>query len=122
MAWIGKSLSECTWEKQSTLPATLIADYENGVTFNVKDSISESVGQAVHTLLPTISPPTSSAISPPDAKKTKVSIPVVPQTNTGVFLDKADVLEILNCNTEKDRHVRLNHHTTGIQCNSKCSM
>lgn len=29
-------------------------------------------------------------------------------------MDKADVLEILHCNTEKDKHVRLNYHTAGM--------
>ena len=32
VAWVGKSLSECTWEKQSTLPAKLVDEYEKGVS------------------------------------------------------------------------------------------
>lgn len=51
MAWVGKLLSECTWEKQSTLPAKLVDDYEKGAVFDVMDSMSESVGQTVHTPL-----------------------------------------------------------------------
>lgn len=79
---MGQSLAECTWEKQSSLPPKLIEDYESGVTFDVVDTMSQSVGQAVHTLLPTAS--TRNVL--PDAKKARTSIPVVPQTNTGYII------------------------------------
>lgn len=77
---MGKSLSECTWEKQSSLPAKLIEDYERGVRLDVIDNMSRSAGQSVHTLLPVTLPILT---APPDPKRARATIPVVPDTNTG---------------------------------------
>lgn len=78
---MGKSLSQCTWEKQSSLPSKLIEDYENGVKFDVVDDTSQSLGQAVHTLLPVSL--AANPNLPSHAKKAKAVLPVVPEANTG---------------------------------------
>lgn len=80
---MGKSLSECTWEKQSSLPLKLIEDYEKGAQFDVVDDISQSLGQEIHTLLPVSSLAGAAKLSAPHAKKAKSTVPVAPEANTG---------------------------------------
>ena len=81
MAWLGKSLSECTWEQVSTLPASLVTEFEKGATFDVVDSTSQSGGQALHTL----SPSAYILTTPSPAKRPRANNPVAraSSTNTG---------------------------------------
>ena len=46
MVWLGRPITECTWEPESTLPISLVSNYETGVVQEIqRDSFT------IHTLL-----------------------------------------------------------------------
>lgn len=70
MVWLGKPEAECTWERDSNLPAALVKDYENGVAYDVEVESFTSGGETFQTLF---SKPGSSELTTPSSKRAKVN-------------------------------------------------
>ena len=84
MAWLGESLSRCTWQQASSLPAALIDDFEKGAELDVVDSTLKTSGQALHTLSVSRKlPQTPSTPLPAKQPRLQPTSPVVPPTSTG---------------------------------------
>ena len=50
MIWLGRSVTESSWEVASSLPDVLIEDYERGIQHDLHQQSYTSGGQTVHTL------------------------------------------------------------------------
>ena len=50
MIWLGRSVTESSWEVASSLPDVLIEDYERGIQHDLRQQSYTSGGQTVHTL------------------------------------------------------------------------
>ena len=67
---MGKSEAECTWEQATNLPATLVKDYENGISYDVEVESFTSGGETFQTLF---SKPSGCELTAPSSKHTKVT-------------------------------------------------
>ena len=50
MVWLGKPITDATWESSQALPMQMVSDYEAGIVYNVKSTSVSAAGQTVHTL------------------------------------------------------------------------
>ena len=50
VVWLGKPITESTWEPGESLPVSLVAEYEAGVTQDIQRDALTIGGQTVHTL------------------------------------------------------------------------
>ena len=66
MIWLGRSVTESSWEVASSLPDVLIEDYERGIQHDLHQQSYTSGGQTVHTLSTV---PKVDETSPPEAKR-----------------------------------------------------
>ena len=48
--WLGRPVTESTWEPRDNLPCALVAEYEAGVTQDIQRNSFATGGQTVHTL------------------------------------------------------------------------
>ena len=66
MIWLGRSVTESSWEVASSLPDVLIEDYERGIQHDLHQQSYTSGGQTVHTLSTVRK---VDETSPPEAKR-----------------------------------------------------
>ena len=50
IVWLGRPITDSTWEPESTLPPSLVADYEAGIVREIQKESFTTGGQTVHTL------------------------------------------------------------------------
>ena len=50
VVWLGRPITDSTWEPESNLPSTLVAEYEAGIVREVQKQTFTTGGQTVHTL------------------------------------------------------------------------
>ena len=66
MIWLGRSVTETSWEVASSLPDVLIEDYERGIQHDLQQQSYTSGGQTIHTLSTVRK---VDETSPPEAKR-----------------------------------------------------
>ena len=72
MVWLGKPAIESTWEPSSTLPPSLVADFERGVKHDICKQSSTSAGQTMHTI--SIVHTNETDVSPPEPKRARSNV------------------------------------------------
>ena len=50
VVWLGRPIGDCTWEPESNLPQSLVAEYEAGILREIQKDTFTTGGQTVHTL------------------------------------------------------------------------
>ena len=70
MFWLGRPLTETSWEPALSLPSKMVEEYESGVKRDLKEDFSTSGGLTVCTLLSAV----QSDDVEPNVKKTRFSI------------------------------------------------
>ena len=50
VVWLGRPIADSTWEPESSLPPSLVADYEAGILREIQKETLTTGGQTVHTL------------------------------------------------------------------------
>ena len=50
VVWLGRPITESTWEPEASLPQTLVKEHEAGITQDIQKDTLTSGGQTVHTL------------------------------------------------------------------------
>lgn len=120
-----------SWEPASTLPSSLIEDYEKGGSGDILESFS-SGGQTIHTMS-TFPSKTPEAAPKPKKRKFVEEGGNEPGSDTGYvqqqymhytlvtcvlyfcrfFADTGEDHSDIVCNTEKDK-TRVNHRTAGV--------
>lgn len=68
MIWLGRPLTESSWELASSLFNVLIQDYEHGIQHDLHQKSYTSGGQTIHTLSTVCKDETP----PPEAKRPRV--------------------------------------------------
>ena len=113
--WLGTPVTCSTWEEASSLPPSIVADYENGITYNVQEQSFTSGGETFRTFSSGVVEDT------PDAKRSKVCstkgyiFQLIIKTYimyTQYFSAQPEDLTT-SCNTVKDK-TRINHKTAGM--------
>lgn len=121
MLWLGKLDLHTTWEPASSLPSTVIEEFEKGLISEGVLKKSSQYGHETSTII------TEEKIkSKPEVKRTRIERPVIKESSGYVFdLDNSNAIQSTirayvddksthtACNTEKDRHIRLNLRTAG---------
>ena len=68
VVWLGKPEAEATWKQASNLPASLVRDYEIGITYDVQVESFTSGGETFETLFSKASGGEDTPSSPKRAK------------------------------------------------------
>ena len=50
VVWLGKEVTNSTWELATSIPEQLVADYEAGIVYEIEEMQTEVAGQVLHTL------------------------------------------------------------------------
>ena len=50
VVWLGKPVTDSTWETAESLPTTLVQEYESGIVRDIQKESFTTGGQTVHTL------------------------------------------------------------------------
>ena len=50
VAWLGRPIAESSWESASSLPTSIVEEYERGIQRNVESNFSSSGGQTLCTI------------------------------------------------------------------------
>lgn len=50
VVWLGRSLTESSWEPESSLPKELVQDFEQGIQHDIHEDVFASGGQYLHTI------------------------------------------------------------------------
>ena len=75
VAWLGKPIAESTWEPESNLPPSLVAEFEAGILREVQKVTFSTGGQSVHTL--------STGATQPNVKHPRIQLPEYTAPVTG---------------------------------------
>lgn len=79
MVWLGKPLTQNTWEPATSIPSKLIEDYEKGINHVIYSKLSSSSGgHNVYALFPDSTLQTDAL--PPESKRTCT---IVESSNSG---------------------------------------
>ena len=50
VVWLGRPIADSTWEPESSLPPSLVSEYEAGILREIQKETFTTGGQTVHTL------------------------------------------------------------------------
>lgn len=78
MVWLGRPVTESTWEPAASLPQNLVDDYEKGIQHDVCQLSSTSGGQTIHAIA--TSRKGTDDLSPPEPKRVRS---IVETSNSG---------------------------------------
>ena len=66
VVWLGRPIADSTWEPESTLPSSLVRDYEAGILREIHAETFTTGGETVHTL--------SASVREPNAKRPRTDL------------------------------------------------
>ena len=78
VVWLGRPIADSTWEPESTIPPSLVREYEAGILREIHKQTFTTGGQTVHTL--------SASAREPNVKRPRTDLF---EHNSFFYLDKA---------------------------------
>lgn len=80
VVWLGRPITESSWEPASSLPSDIIEEYESGIQRDVQEKSYTSGGQTIYTLL---SARESNSAAQPHTKKPRLDKSTIESSNSG---------------------------------------
>jgi hypothetical protein len=71
VVWLGRPQTTSTWEPEHSLPQHLVADYNKGILYDIRQHSTTSGGQTIHSLSTARS---STVPSPPNPKRIRTDL------------------------------------------------
>ena len=80
--WLGRPVTESTWESATSLPENIVQEFEAGIQRDIQEKPFSSGGQTIHTITST-KPNSVQDCVPSSSKKTCIDPTAIESSNSG---------------------------------------